>query len=64
MMQSNTHTQSIGSHLLDDIHVALVLPMRANRFFTFDTKQSQPGFAVGIQIVTLTEPQEPEKGLG
>jgi hypothetical protein len=34
------------------IHVASALAMGADRFFTFDAKQSQLASAAGMQIVT------------
>jgi len=49
---SANHTKSIGSRLLDMIHVASALAMGAGRFFTFDAKQSQLASAAGLQIVT------------
>lgn len=49
---SNTHTKSIGSRSLDILHVASALSMGADRFFTFDTKQSLLASVAGIQIVT------------
>jgi len=49
---SANHTKSIGSRLLDMIHVASALAMGADRFFTFDAKQSQLASAAGLQIVT------------
>jgi predicted nucleic acid-binding protein len=49
---SNNHTKAIGSRSLDIIHVASALSMGADRFFTFDTKQSQLASTAGIQIVT------------
>ena len=49
---SNSHTKSVGSRSLDIIHVASALSMGADRFFTFDTQQSQLALAAGIQIVT------------
>lgn len=49
---SNNYTKSTGSRSLDIIHVASALTMGADRFFTFDTKQSQLASTAGIQIVT------------
>ena len=49
---SKTHTKTIGSRSLDVIHVASALTMGANRFFTFDEKQSQLASAAGLEIVT------------
>jgi len=49
---SKSHTARIGSRSLDVIHVALALSMGADRFFTFDEKQSQLASAAGLQTVT------------
>ncbi len=49
---SKNHTKPIGSRSLDVIHVASALTMGANRFFTFDEKQSQLASAAGFEIVT------------
>jgi predicted nucleic acid-binding protein len=49
---SKNHTETIGSRSLDVIHVALALSMGADRFFTFDEKQSQLASAAGLQIIT------------
>ncbi|MBW2366616.1 MAG: type II toxin-antitoxin system VapC family toxin [Deltaproteobacteria bacterium] len=51
---SKNHTKTIGSCSLDVIHVALALSMGADRFFTFDHKQSQLASAVGLQTVNCT----------
>ena len=48
---SNNYTKSTGSRSLDIIHVASALSMGAERFFTFDTKQSQLASTAGLQIV-------------
>ena len=50
---SKNHTETIGSRSLDVIHVALALSMGADRFFTFDEKQSQLAAAAGLQTVTF-----------
>jgi len=49
---SKSHTKTIGSRSLDVIHVASALSMGAERFFTFDEKQSQLAAAAGLQTVT------------
>ena len=49
---SKSHTKTIGSRSLDVIHVASALSMGADRFFTFDEKQSQLAAAAGLQTVT------------
>ena len=49
---SKNHTKTIGSRSLDIIHVASALSMGADRFFTFDEKQSQLASAAGLQTVT------------
>jgi predicted nucleic acid-binding protein len=49
---SKNHTKTIGSRSLDVIHVASALSMGADRFFTFDEKQSQLAAAAGLQTVT------------
>ena len=47
---STNHTPGIGSRSLDIIHVALALSIGAERFFTFDDRQSQLAAAAGLQI--------------
>ena len=49
---SKNHTKKTGSRSLDIIHVASALSMEADRFFTFDDKQSQLASAAGLQPVT------------
>jgi predicted nucleic acid-binding protein len=49
---SKNHTKTTGSRSLDIIHVASALSMGADRFFTFDEKQSQLASAAGLQTVT------------
>ncbi len=53
---SKTHTRTLGSRSLDVVHVASALTMGANRFFTFDEKQSQLASAAGLQTVTCILP--------
>lgn len=48
---SDNHTKAIGSRSLDIIHVASALCMGADRFFTFDVRQSRLASAAGIRIV-------------
>ena len=49
---SKNHTKTKGSRSLDIIHVASALSMGADRFFTFDEKQSQLASAAGLQTIT------------
>ena len=49
---SKNPTKTTGSRSLDIIHVASALSMGADRFFTFDEKQSQLASAAGLQTVT------------
>ena len=49
---SKNHTKTTGTRSLDIIHVASALSMGADRFFTFDEKQSQLASAAGLQTVT------------
>ena len=49
---SKNHTKTTESRSLDIIHVASALSMGADRFFTFDEKQSQLASAAGLQTVT------------
>ncbi|MGA6926641.1 MAG: type II toxin-antitoxin system VapC family toxin [Desulfosarcina sp.] len=48
---SDNHTKGIGSRCLDIIHVASALCMDADRFFTFDARQSRLASAAGMRIV-------------
>ena len=52
---SKNHTKKIGSRSLDIIHVASALSMGADRFFTFDEKQSQLASMVSLQTVTMLQ---------
>ena len=47
---SKVHTPGIGSRSLDIVHVALALSMGANRFFTFDARQSRLALAGGLRV--------------
>jgi len=49
---SKNYTKTIGSGSLDVLHVASALSMGADRFFTFDEKQSRLASAAGVKIVT------------
>jgi len=51
---SRHHTSALGSRSLDIVHVALALSNKANRFLTFDDRQSLLAEAVGLQIITHT----------
>ncbi len=51
---SKRHTSDLGSRSLDIIHVALALSIGANRFLTFDERQSRLAEAVGLQVITHT----------
>ncbi len=48
---SKKFTGSMGSRSLDILHVALAELIEADRFFTFDVRQSQLAQAVGLKIV-------------
>ena len=51
---SKRNTPVLGSRSLDIVHVALALSIRANRFLTFDERQSRLAAAVGLQVITHT----------
>lgn len=51
---SKRHTSDLGSRSLDIVHVALALSIRANRFLTFDERQSRLAEAAGLQVITHT----------
>lgn len=51
---SKTHTAGIGSRSLDIMHVALALSIGADRFLTFDERQSQLALAAGLQTEICT----------
>jgi predicted nucleic acid-binding protein len=51
---SKNHRETIGCRSLDVIHVALAFSMGADRFFTFDEKQSQLASAVGLHTIDCT----------
>lgn len=50
---SKTHTQKTGSRSLDILHVASALSINAERFMTFDDRQSELAAIAGLQIIKL-----------
>ena len=52
---SRNHTTNIGSRSLDILHVALALSIKADRFLTFDEKQSKLAHLAGLKIEKLTK---------
>ncbi|MBT8339729.1 MAG: type II toxin-antitoxin system VapC family toxin [Desulfatitalea sp.] len=48
---SSRHTMATGSRSLDILHVALAQIIEADRFFTFDGKQSELARAAGLNVV-------------
>ena len=51
---SKKHTADIGSRTLDILHVASALSIRAERFLTFDDRQSELASIAGLKIVKIT----------
>jgi predicted nucleic acid-binding protein len=47
---SNNHTQIMGSRSLDILHVALALSIKADRFLSFDDRQSKLASLSGLKI--------------
>ncbi len=47
---SNNHTQIIGSRSLDILHVAMALSIKADRFLSFDNRQSKLASLSGLKI--------------
>ena len=47
---SNKHSKRIGSRSLDILHVALALSIDADRFLTFDDRQTKLAALVGLKI--------------
>lgn len=50
---SKTHTQKTGSRSLDILHVASALSINAERFMTFDDRQSELAAIAGLKIIEL-----------
>jgi len=48
---SKRHSSDIGSRSLDIVHVALALSIGADRFFTFDGRQSQLALLAGLNAI-------------
>ena len=51
---SRKHTSKTGSRALDILHVAAALSIRADRFLTFDERQSKLASLAGIRIEYCT----------
>lgn len=47
---SNKHSKKLGSRSLDILHVALALSIKADRFLTFDDRQTKLAALVGLKI--------------
>ena len=50
---SRRHTSGTGSKTLDILHVASALSIKADRFLTFDERQSKLASLSGIRIETF-----------
>ncbi len=50
---SGSHTGNTGSRSLDILHVASALSIKADRFFTIDTRQSELAHFAGLKIVKM-----------
>lgn len=50
---SRAHTQKTGSRSLDILHVASALSINAERFMTFDDRQSELAAIAGLQIIEV-----------
>ena len=50
---SGNHTKNTGSRSLDILHVALALSIKADKFLTFDTRQSKLASLAGLKIVKV-----------
>ena len=50
---SGNHTGNTGSRSLDILHVASALSIKADRFFTLDTRQSKLASLAGLKIVKM-----------
>ena len=49
---SRKHTGKMGSRSLDILHVASALSIKADRFFTFDERQTKLAALSGMEIIT------------
>jgi predicted nucleic acid-binding protein len=59
---SKIHTKTIGSRSLDVIHVASALSMGADKFFTFDEKQSKLAASANLKNVISTNSSNRKTG--
>ncbi len=50
---SLTHTSKAGSRSLDILHVATAVSLKADRFFSFDERQSKLASLSGLEIETV-----------
>jgi predicted nucleic acid-binding protein len=50
---SRKHTNKTGSRTLDILHVASALSIKADRFLTFDERQSKLAALAGIRIENI-----------
>ncbi|MBW2544091.1 MAG: type II toxin-antitoxin system VapC family toxin [Deltaproteobacteria bacterium] len=50
---SGNHTGNTGSRSLDILHVASALSIKADRFFTIDTRQSKLASLAGLKVVKV-----------
>lgn len=48
---SAAHTRRLGTRAIDVLHVAVALQLRADRFLTFDRRQSELARTEGLEIV-------------
>ena len=47
---ARTHTPNFGTRTLDVMHVAGALALKANIFYTFDTRQAKLASALGLRV--------------
>jgi predicted nucleic acid-binding protein len=52
---SKNHTGTTGSRTLDILHVASALSIKAERFLTFDDRQSELASLIGLKIEDCTK---------
>jgi predicted nucleic acid-binding protein len=52
---SKNHTGTTGSRTLDILHVASALSIKAERFLTFDDRQSELASLIGLEIEDCTK---------
>ena len=52
---SKTHSADIGSRSLEILHVAAALSIKADRFLTFDDRQTALAALAGLNIITIEE---------